>query len=316
MRIYTRAAGHWDEASRSYVLDEAACAFYEYAGPLAGCKESDQEKQNRIALENAQTQAANAVYAQIPWQQNMAKQQMDLYNQQLQAQMGYQNKALTMEQQQNQAQLDMMNKVFGQYQTTANTVNTAMTPYLSGTMGFSPGEMTTLNTLGMGNIASGYADANTALKAQLLAHGEGGDNAPLSGGAVDNMALLQAQKANAVAGMRNTNQLANYRQALQNQFQAAGIMSGQAGQEAGLTSSMTGAANTSAGNFGSLASRYATPPVAQMPGMPAMVAPPKPPGFWSSLGQSLVPGVLGAAGTAMTGGLEQAFPSMMSVFGG
>lgn len=288
-----------------------SCTVLTWGGPgypsYAGlCKESEQEKQNRIALENAQTQAAQAYYQTLPWQQDMAKQQMDLYNKQMQAQIGFQNTYLSQQQDQFKQYMDLLHQSYAGQQKLQGQVTSAMSPYLTGDIGYTDAQMKALNTQGMSQIASGYSDAESNLRAALLAHGEGGDQ-PYSGTAVTNLAELQSALANQTSGMRNSNLLSSYNQALQNKFAAANAImsvSGQLGQDLGIGAQ---GSQSALSGYGNVASRYATPPVAMMPGAPAMLAPPKPPGFWSGLASSFLPSLGSGLATFGLGGVSGLF---------
>lgn len=311
MRVYSNAVSTWDDNIQRYVLDESATTYRHYIGLYDACKESEAEKQQRIALQNAQTQAAQSYYQTLPWQQDMAKQQMDLYNKQMTAQIGFQNTYMQQQQDQFKQYMDLMNKSYAGQQKIQGQVSDTMAPYLTKEgQGYTPGQMTALNTQGMSQVAGGYADAEANLRAQLLAHGETGSQ-PMGGNAIGNIAELQAGLANQTSGMRNTNLLSSYNQALTNKFNAAGAMmgiSGQLGQDMGLGASGSSGA---LGGYGSMASRYASPPVAQMPGAPAMLAPQKPPGFWSGLMSSFAPALGAGAASFGLGGLSNMFSSWM-----
>jgi hypothetical protein len=306
----------WDEPSQSYRLNESASIFTEYTGPVSWCKESAQDKANREALNNAQTGATLNYYNKtLPWEQNMAQSQLDLQKQQTTAQMGFQNQYLQQQQQQFATYNDLMQKAYAKQSGISDQVTASMTPFLGGERGFSPSMMSTLNTQGMSNINSGYASAADSLKAQLLAHGEGGGGLPLSGTAIGNMANLQAGRANAVAGMRNTNQLTSDQQAQLNMFRAAGVMQGTAGQDASMFGTAAGAGSTALSGFGNMAGGLAgsipTPGQSSL-GAPTMATNPNTyqTPMWESMLGKVGSAALGGAGTLMTGGMQNWFPSL------
>lgn len=300
MRIWSKCVYDWTDTG--YVLNESASTFEHYIGLVDVCKESAAEKSQREQLQAAQTQAAQSYYNTLPWQQSMAQQQMDLYNKQMQSQIGYQNQALAQSKDQFNQYMALLNTSEAGQKAIQDKVTGAMSSYLTGNIGYSDEQMRALNNQAMTQIAGGYQDASSNLKAQLLAHGEGGSN-PYSGTAITNMAALQSSLANQTSGMRNTNLLSSMNQALTNKFNAAGAMMGVAGQQGQNISSAISGGNAANSAFGSEASRYATPPVAQMPGAPAMLAPQKPPGFWSGLTSSFASGLGGGLSAGLTGGI-------------
>lgn len=300
MRVYTKAVYNW--TGTGYALDELASTFDYYIGLLDACKESDAEKQQRTQLEAAQTQAAQGYYNQLPWQQSMAQQQMDLYNKQMQAQIGFQNQYMQQQQDQYKQYMALMTDSESRQKALQGTVTDAMSPYLKGDIGYSDAQMKALNTQGMSQTAAGYSDAESNLRAALLAHGEGGGQ-PLSGEAIGNMAELQAGLANQTSSMRNSNLLSSYNQALANKFNAAGVLgnvASQVGTNIGIGATGTNAATA---GFGQGANSYAVAPVAQMPGAPATLAPKPQPGFWSGLASSFANGLGGGLASFGLGGL-------------
>lgn len=308
MRIYSTTALAWDAKRKRYYVDESASTFEHYIGLVDACKESDAEKQQRQQLEAAQTQAAQGYYNQLPWQQNMAQQQMDLYNKQMQAQIGFQNQYMQQQQDQYKQYMSLLTDSEARQKGIQDQVTGAMSPYLQGNgIGYTPGQMTALNTQGMSQTAAGYSDAESNLRAALLAHGEGGGQ-PLSGEAIGNMAELQAGLANQTSSMRNNNLLSSYNQALTNKFNAAGVMgnvASQVGTNIGIGATGTNAATA---GFGQGANRYAVAPVAQMPGAPSMLAPQKPPDFWSGLMSSFAPAIGSGLASFGLGGLTGLVP--------
>lgn len=279
-----------------------------YATYECVCKESEAEKQQRQALEAAQTTAAQGYYAQLPWQQNMAKQQMDLYNTQMQSQIEAQNRYLNQAETQWNDYSTMLHNAYAQQQKDVAPVRDAMAPYLTGDIGYTPQQMKTLNTLDMSQLSGGFDTAEQQLRAALLAHGEGSGQ-PLSGTAFTNMAELAGSKATSTANMYNQNLLANFNQALQNKFNAAGTMMGVSGQDINIMGLGSGGQQNSLAGIGSMASRLATPPVAQMPGAPTPLAPAKPPGFWSGLANTFMGGLGSGLSSFALGGLGGLVPS-------
>jgi hypothetical protein len=310
-RVWTKIVYVWDENEHQVEIDLSRSAWFDdYRGPVASCKESSAEKANRVALQGAQTNAALQYYnVQLPWERQMATQQMDLYNTTTQKQLGMEDKYMSQQQDQYKQYMQLMNQQFGKQNALSDTVTAAMTPYLSKEgVGYTPEQMTALNNQAMSQTAGGYGDASAALKQMLLAHGEGGAN-PYGGTAFDNMALLQSRLADTTAGIRNTNQLGSIQQALQNRFQAAGVVGNMAGQSAGIGTSAMGAGDSALAGYGAGANNYAVRPLQPMPGAPQMTVNPntQTPGFWEKMGNGLIgglsQGVSSFIGGAATGGL-------------
>jgi hypothetical protein len=309
-RVWLQNVSKWN--GKRYVTDFSRSIWIDnYAGPVALCKETAAEKQSRIALEQSQTQAAQNYYnVDLPWQRQMQQQQMDTYNQQLKAQQQFQDKYLAQSQDQYNTQMQFMKDAYAQEQARVAPITAAMSPYLTGDVGYTADQMKALNNQGMTQLAGGYDDAYSQMRAALLRSGEGAGQ-PMSGVGNTNVAELQAGMANATAGMRNTNLLSSYNQALVNKFNAAGAMMGTAqlaGQNFGTS---TGGSQAALQGYGSMASQYAQTPYMPQVSTPQMLAPPKPPGFWSQLGSTLA-GVGGqVAGIGIGGGLANMFGSWM-----
>jgi hypothetical protein len=225
-----------------------------------------------------------------------------LYNKQMQSQIGFQNQYMQQQQDQYKQYMSLLTDSEGRQKAIQDQVTGAMSPYLSGNIGYTPEQMKALNTQGMAQTSQGYDSAESNLRAALLAHGEGGGQ-PLSGEAIGNMAELQAGLANQTSSMRNSNLLSSYNQALTNKFNAANAMMGvgsQIGSNIGIGATGTNAATA---GFGQGAQSYAIAPVAQMPGAPSMLAPKPQPGFWSGLAGSFASGLGGGLASFGLGGL-------------
>jgi hypothetical protein len=303
-RVWLQNVSKWN--GKRYVTDFSRSIWIDnYAGPVALCKETAAEKQSRIALEQSQTAAAQNYYQKdLPWQRQMQEQAMATYNEQLKAQTEFQNRYLAQSQDQYKTQMQFMKDAYAQEQARVAPITAAMTPYLSGDVGYTADQMKALNNQGMTQLSTGYDDAYSQMRAALLRSGEGAGQ-PMSGVGNTNVAELQAGMANATAGMRNTNLLSSYNQALANKFNAAGAMMGTAqlaGQNFGVS---TGGSEAALQGYGNMARGYAQTPFMPQVSTPQMLAPPKPPGFWSQLGSTLA-GVGGqVAGAALGGGVAQ-----------
>ena len=146
---------------------------------------------------------------------------------------------------------DSYNKVFGENQAITGALTQAFTPILNagpGQQGYTPGQMTAMNTSAAENIATNYAQAQRATAQVLSARGGGNDLLPSS---VD--ANILAQNVNQAAAQRASaqNQItqASYNQGNANWLTAANVL----GSTAGLLnptsySTATTSAGTSAAN--------------------------------------------------------------------
>lgn len=120
-----------------------------------------------------------------------------------------------------QQQLAQQNKLLTQN-------NTALSPYLSGNMGFNPQQLAALNSSALDQNALRFNQATQGTNATLAARGEGLGNTPGSGVAATGYGNLQAAKAGDLADSLRTVTLNNAQQGLANQFNAASVLSGNA----------------------------------------------------------------------------------------
>jgi hypothetical protein len=146
------------------------------------------------------------------------------------------------------SQLNTQNQLQGQQQNAQNQLlqqnNTALSPYLTGNQGFTPQQMSALNSQALDQNALQYNGATQQANAQLAARGEGLGNTPGSGVQATGYGNLQAAKAGDLANSLRTVTLDNAQQGLANKFNAASVLSGNAqtyGQNVGTYGS--GASN-------------------------------------------------------------------------
>lgn len=149
--------------------------------------------------------------------------------------------------------------MFGENQSIVNALTAAYTPILNAgpsQTGYSPSEVTALQTQNTENVATDYAQAQKATAQQLAALG--GGNAYLPSSVTAN---LMAQTANQAAAQRAQGQtnitLQNYQQGYKNWQQAATVLGGTVGSltnpvnYAGQATSAGQQASTSAANIAS-----------------------------------------------------------------
>lgn len=146
---------------------------------------------------------------------------------------------------QRQAELGMQQKAFNAQMTQLNQLQTAMTPYLSGQIGYSPQQYASMQSQFLNQNAAQFQNAGQAVRQALLARGGGLGDMPVSGdytrGISSLMGAAASSQAQGILGL----QQANAQQALQNQLNAAGILSGGA-QILGQTQGVAGSGASSA----------------------------------------------------------------------
>lgn len=271
-----------------------------YAGPWLLCKESSEEKARRQKLEDLDYQN-KVTYSTVdlPFQRQMAQQQQQNYMADSAAQREFERQYLAMQQGQFKTQNEMAKEALARQYGVIDPVVASMKPYLEGNVGFDPNTLNLMNDESMSQISGGYDDANAMLKARILAQSGG---MPLGGPEIGRMAELESGLANSTSTARRNISLENARQMLTNKFNAGGVIMGAGAQFGGNVGTGTSAAGAAAGGYGAGASGYgAGAPVMSTPGMPTTMAPPKPPGFWSSFGKTLL-GAGVQTGLGMLGG--------------
>lgn len=149
------------------------------------------------------------------------------------------------------AQLSQQNAAQTAAQTAQNStlgqVNTSLSPYLSGTQGFTPQQLAAMNSQDLDQNAQQYNAAGNQLRQQLLARGESGQT-PMSGTGVAGIAGLLSGKASDLANSLRTTTLNNAQQGLTNKFNANSILSGNAQTLAGNVNTYGAGANNALTN--------------------------------------------------------------------
>lgn len=193
-----------------------------------------------------------------------------------------------------QSQLDLQNQLAAQQQTAENqrlnSVSAAVSPYLSGNVGYTADQLAAMNSQALDQNAQRYNQAGTATRSNLLARGDTGQT-PLSGRGVSDIATLQSGKASDLSNSLRQVTLNNANQALTNQQNAVNALNGQAQTLAGNVSNYNSGAQSALGSYVTAANA---------------------PGFMQSLGTSLAGGIGKSIGTGLTGGLGTAVSSLGS----
>jgi hypothetical protein len=130
------------------------------------------------------------------------------------------------------AQLNSQNQLQQQQQAAQNQLlqqnNNALSPYLTGNQGFTPQQMSALNSQALDQNALRFNQATQGTNQQLAARGEGLGNTPGSGVAATGYGNLQAAKAGDLSDSLRTVTLNDAQQGLANKFNAASVLSGNA----------------------------------------------------------------------------------------
>jgi len=151
------------------------------------------------------------------------------------------------------AQLASQNQLQQQQQQSQNNLlqqnNTAFSPYLTGNQGFTPQQLSALNSSALDQNALRFNQATQGANSQLAARGEGLGNTPGSGVAATGYGNLQAAKAGDLADSLRTVTLNNAQQGLANQFNAGALLSGNAQTYAGNVGTYGQGANSALGDL-------------------------------------------------------------------
>lgn len=152
-----------------------------------------------------------------------------------------------------QGQLNTQNQQQQQQQASQNQLlqqnNTALSPYLTGNQGFTPQQMSALNSQALDQNALQFNGATQQANSELAARGEGLGNTPGSGVAATGYGNLQAAKAGDLADSLRTVTLNNAQQGLANKFNAASVLSGNAQTYAGNVGTYGQGANSALNNL-------------------------------------------------------------------
>lgn len=197
-------------------------------------------------------------------------------------------------QQMQQQELNMQTQAFNTQQQQLAMLNKSFSPYLSGTQGFSPQMLASMRSQFLNSNSSTFNQAGSQVKSALLARGEGGGNAPTGGtyaGGISN--LLAAQAGSQSQGLLGIN-VQNAQQALQNQFNAGSLLSGNA-------ATLTGAQGVAGNAASSALNSYVQASANSFGGS-----------FAKSLGSGLGSAIGSGIGGAATGGLGTALSTVGS----
>jgi len=147
---------------------------------------------------------------------------------------------------QRKSELAMQQQAFNTQQKQLAMLNTKLSPYLSGTQGFTPEQLATMRSQFLNSNANTFNQAGQQVREALTARGNTGAN-PIGGDYVRGLSgLLGARAQSQSQGLLGIN-AQNAQQALMNQFNAANVLSGNAATLTG-TQGVAGSAASSALN--------------------------------------------------------------------
>ena len=130
--------------------------------------------------------------------------------------------------QQRQQELNMQQQAFNLQQQQLNFLNTQLSPYLTGNVGFTPEQLASMQSQFLNNNALQFNQAGQSVRQSLAARGGGQGDMPVSGDYVRGLSGLMGAAASSQAqGLLGLN-TANAQQALANKFNAASVLSGNA----------------------------------------------------------------------------------------
>ena len=143
----------------------------------------------------------------------------------------------------------LQDTAFNQMLSEQDQVRSSVSPYLSGDVGYDPRLLATMMTQFLQQSSGNYSQAGQNLRSAMASRGVGAGNAPIGGDYVRGVASLEGARASDVSqGVLGVN-LQNLQMALQNKWNAANLISGQAAQ-------MTYPINTFGGQSSSALAQY------------------------------------------------------------
>lgn len=146
---------------------------------------------------------------------------------------------------QRQQELNMQTQAFNTQQAQLATLNKSFSPYLSGNKGFTPQAMAAMQSQFLNSNNQTYNQAGQMVRSALGARGEGTGANPVGGNYAQGLSNLLGAKAGSQSQGLLGLQVTNQQQALQNQFNAGNLLSGNAATLTG-TQGVGGAGASSA----------------------------------------------------------------------
>lgn len=180
--------------------------------------------------------------------------------------------------QQRKDELAMQKQAFATQQAQLAMLNKNFSPYLSGKTGYDPQLLASMRSQFLNQNTSTFNQAGNQVRAALGSRGEGTGAAPVGGTYGSGISsLMAAQAGNQSQGLLNIN-VQNAQQALQNQFNAGNILSGNAATQtgtqgvagAGASSALNSLITASANSFGGSLASSAGSALGKQLGPPSM----------------------------------------------
>jgi hypothetical protein len=197
-------------------------------------------------------------------------------------------------QRQQKAELQMQKQSFDMLQQRQNQVGGAVGKYLSGNVGFDPQQLALMKSQFLNQNAAQYNQAGRATRTALLRSGSADSMTPAGGDYVRGISGLEGGMANnASSGIANIN-LQNLQQALNNKFNAASLINGQAAQLTSPISSFGQDASSALNSYITAANS----------------------GFGATLGRGFANGLGSAVGSGIGAFATGGFGSLGSMLGG
>jgi hypothetical protein len=184
-------------------------------------------------------------------------------------------------------QNQLQQEAFNAQMSTLNSLKSSLSGYLSGTQGFTPSQLATMRTQALNQNSANYNSAGNAVRQALASRGMGGGAVPSGGSYVQGISTLEGAKANDQSNAMNTINLQNSQQALNNQFNAASILSGNAATLSSPVSTFGSGANNALSNY--VTAQRSTFGNSLAAGLGS--------GIGSSLGSGVGAGLIGGLGT-------------------
>lgn len=150
---------------------------------------------------------------------------------------------------QRQQELQMQQQAFNTQQAQLALLNKSLSPYLAGKTGFDPALLASMRSQFLNSNNSTFNQAGQQVREALGARGEGTGSNPVGGSYAGNLGNLMAAKAGSQSqGLLGIN-VQNAQQALQNQFNAANVLSGNAAILTGTQGVAGSAASSALGDY-------------------------------------------------------------------
>jgi len=187
-------------------------------------------------------------------------------------------------------QNQLQQQSFNAQMDTLNTLKSSLSGYLSGNKGFTPQQMSYMTSQALNQNSEKYNQAGNQVRSALAARGLSGTQTPGGGASAGILSGLYGAKASDASNAINTINLQNSQQALNNQFNAASVLSGNA-QTMGQNNAVFGSgANNALGEYVQASNQ----------------------GFGAAFTRGLGGALGGGIGGALTGGLAGGFGGALS----